>query len=624
MKKLWYVRRLIPVMTLLLVLGVAPAMSQALDAETKFRLAQGLERAGDLERAASLYRELYQRDPSSPVLFDALQRVLVQLKQYDDAILLIRSRLAANPSDVVLRATLGSVEYRAGREGDADRDWNSILANDPKNMNVYRMLAGVMIENRLLDRAADVYRRGRAASGDNSLFSMELAQLLVASMDYGGATREYLRWLDRNPAQVGFVQNRMAAFTAKPDGRNAAIEAVQQALHDQEDARRYELLGWLYLEGNEFEKAFAVYRTLDKLARRQGGALYDFAERAFRAGAYEVAARAYQEAVDAPLPASRIPYARYGYATSLKELGLQSDSVRGPFMSVPPAGQESSPVLDRALEAYRGIIAQYPHTEFSAKSWYQIGVLEYDRFYALDQALASLGHAVQELSGITVIRDQILLKIGEIQTVKGDTAKASQQFATVAGNPSATPDQIDEANFRLAELDYFGARFDAAGERLGSITLNLKANYANDALELGAFLAENRSTAPEALAEYARADFLARQRKNSEAISLFRHVADAYAAAPLADDALMNVATLQAKSGTYDDAIATYGKVLTEFRENGTLLDRAQFRIGEVYQYGLRDVGKAVTAYEKLLSDFPRSVFADKARNRIRRLRGEA
>ncbi len=609
---------------LVAAMSAGSAFSQALDAETRFRLAQGLERSGDLDRAESIYRDLYQREPSNPVYFDALQRVLVQLKQYDDAILLIRSRLAANPSDITTRGLLGSVLYRAGRETDALREWDGILATDPRNMNVYRMLASIMIENRLLDRAADVYRKGRDVSGDKSMFSMELAQLLIATMDYTGATKELIQWLDRNPSQLGFVQNRMSAFTAKPEGRQAAIGAVQESLRDHEDARRLELLGWLYLEGNEFAKAFDTYRSLDRLASRKGGALYDFADRAYRAGAYEMAANAYREAIDVPLPDQRIPYALYGYAMSLKELGLQSDSIRGPFSPDAQSGKESTPLLDRAIDTFKEIIARFPRTEFSAKSYYQIGVLEYDRFFALDQALTSLGRAAQELSGVSVIQQQIILKIADILTVKGDTGRAGTEYRKVAGNPSATPDQIDEANFRLAELEYFGGRFDTASSMLAVISLNLKADYANDALELTAFLTENRTSPPDALKEYARADFLARQRRNSEAISLYHHVATTYPTASLADDALMNVALLQAKSGKYDDAVVTYQTVINQFKDHGTLLDRAQFRIGEVYQYGLRDVRQAIAAYEKLLADYPRSVFADEARKRIRELRGEA
>ncbi len=78
-----------------------PARAQ--DAQTRFRLGQASEQAGDLDRAAQLYLQLHQADPTNIVYFDATQRVLLQLKRYDEAIALITTRLSANPADPALR-----------------------------------------------------------------------------------------------------------------------------------------------------------------------------------------------------------------------------------------------------------------------------------------------------------------------------------------------------------------------------------------------------------------------------------------------------------------------------------------------------------------------------------------
>lgn len=622
-------RRHIPLLTVwVLAISFASAaflFSQTLDSDTKFRLAQGLERAGELARAASMYRELYQQNPANVIVFESLQRVLVQLKQYDDAITIISRRLADNPGDVSLRALLGSVYYQAGREDEASSEWEKIITVDPKNATLYRVVANVLIENRLLDRAAGTYRRGRTTIGDQRLFTLELAQVLIATMDYTGATRELLSWLDQNPAQLPFVESRMASFTAKPDGRQSAIDAVRDALRDGDEPRRWELLGWLYLEGNEFDKAFEAYKTLDKMSGRHGTALYDFAERSMKACAFDVAARAYQEAAAAPLPPSRLPLALYGYASALREIALQADSLQGPFAGPDSAGHASTDMLDKAVTAYRTVIRDYPHSEFSARSWYQIADIQEVRLFDLNSALSSLTNASGELGGEGgTFRHQILLKTGGIWLLKGDTARAAGQCRLVAATPSATPDQIDEANFRLAELDYFAGRFKEASQRLAAVTVNLKADYANDALELQSFLTENAMSPPDALKEFARADLKARQRHNSEAAEQFRHVVTAYRSAPLVDDAMMKIGGLQTQSGKFADAIATYDTVLTQFKESGTLLDRAQFRIGEIYQFGLHNSPKAIAAYEQLLTDFPHSVFLGEARKRIRQLRGEA
>lgn len=215
-----------------LLLGPMPALTQTQDMATKFRLAQGFEQAGDYERAAGLYRELLTQDPQNTVYFDALQRMLIQLKRYDDAVALINGRLELTPADLSLRALLGSVYHRSGKDREAREEWDRALALNPANPNQYRIIANVMIENRLLERAAEVYRRARVACKDPNIFTIELSQLLAVSMDYHGATTELLRWLGQNPGQLAFVQGRLAAFTGKPDARKAAMDAVREALRE--------------------------------------------------------------------------------------------------------------------------------------------------------------------------------------------------------------------------------------------------------------------------------------------------------------------------------------------------------------------------------------------------------
>jgi tetratricopeptide (TPR) repeat protein len=195
---------------------------------------------------------------------------------------------------------------------------------------------------------------------------------------------------------------------------------------------------------------------------------------------------------------------------------------------------------------------------------------------------------------------------------------------SIAAVPNALPDQQDEAGFRLAELDYYAGRFSAAVARLEGISSNTQANFANDALSLLALLRENTSTEEQALRELARADFLACQHRYSEALPVLRSVIDRFPQALLVDDALMRLATLQRTMRMYSDAIGSYRRLLTEFKESSIALDKAQFNTGDIYQYGLNDKIKAIDAYEKLLADYPQSILVGQARKRIRELRGDS
>ncbi|MFN0157413.1 MAG: tetratricopeptide repeat protein [Bacteroidota bacterium] len=607
-----------------LVLVATLVAAQSPDQTTKFRLAQSYEQAGDFESSAKIYRELHAKDQSNALYFDGLRRTLLQLKQYDEAVLLIQQRLSGNPKDINLRGQLGSVLYKAGKELEAYKEWDNAIATEPANPNVYRALSQVMVENRLLERAADLYRRARVACNDQNLFTADLAHLLAVTMDYAGATREYLRLMAQNPAQLGFIQGRMAGFTGKEEGRTAALGVVLEEVRSNSDMKLYQLLGWLYLEGKKFSEAFDVYKKIDDLSKAQGAEVYAFAERAYREGAYDIAAKAYLEAIETPLTTNRMPYAKYGYASALKEISVLLDTIPTGSISVQLPVSEMQSRYAGAVAYFRRIIKEYPTTEFSARSYFQIGTIQFERYFDLDGALASFEQVEREIPGMGELRHGVALKIGEVLVAKGDTGRAAARFRSVAAGPNATPDQQDESTYRLAEIMYFGGNFEGAIELLANIALNLKADYANDALQLLAFLQENTMTAEPALRDFARADFLARQRKNTEAIPQFLAVIEKYPRALLVDDALMKVAALQSQANLYADALASYERLLTQFKESSIALDRAQFNVAEVYQFGLHDTAKAIATYEKLLGDHPNSLLVAAARKRIRDLRGDS
>jgi tetratricopeptide (TPR) repeat protein len=456
------------------------------------------------------------------------------------------------------------------------------------------------------------------------LFTIDLAQILGITMNYADATTEYTRWLAQNPTQLAFVQNKMAAYTGRGEAREDAIAVVLAGLKRNDSVQLYQLLGWLYLEGKRFSDAFDVYRKIDVLTNSRGAEIYAFADRAFKERSFDVAAQAYQLAINTPVSSARLPYAKFGYALSLKELESVADTLAG----LSPAGtfpESEAQISYRGAVAYfRQIISEYPRSEFSARSYYQIGTIQFQKYFDLDGALASFEQVEREIPGLNTIHFDVALRIGEILTAKGDTAKAAVRFLRVITAPNATPDQQDEAHFRVAELYYFRGRFQEAVRELAQISLNLKADFTNDALVLQTFLQENAVMTDTPLQEFARADFLARQRKNTEAILLFQRVISQFPEALLVDEALMKIASLQIQARLYADAVATFERFLTEFKDNSIMLDKAQFGLGEVYERGLDDKAKALAAYEKLLADYPQSLLVTRARKRIRELRGES
>jgi hypothetical protein len=63
-------------------------------------------------------------------------------------------------------------------------------------------------------------------------------------------------------------------------------------------------------------------------------------------------------------------------------------------------------------------------------------------------------------------------------------------------------------------------------------------------------------------------------------------------------------------------------RIPKEFKE-GILVDNALFKMAEIYEKRLAKPEKAMELYEKILFDFPGSLFTVEARKRFRKLRGD-
>lgn len=604
----------------LLVLFTPQALTQTTD--NKFRLAQSYEQGGDFENAVKLYKELYFAEPNNYSFFDGLRRSYIFLKRYDEAIGLIRRHLTQRRNDANLLCLLGGALYQAGNEKEAAAAWEAAIAVDPRNETIYRLVANSLLENRLLEKTAELYRRGRAAIGDDNLFTIDLAHLLGVMMDYRGATIEYLRYLSPMPTQLGYVQNRLAQFTAKPEARAAAIEAIRSAKIRPDELTTQRLLGWLLLEGKNYADAFEVYKNIDRLASARGVELYSFGDRAYKEGAYAIAAEAYKAAAEV-LPKDRLVYAKFGFALATKELTALADTSLEP---TPRSGAipEAHSRYATAIDYFRIVIQEYPNTDVAARSSYHIGRIQFEKYFDLDGALASFAGVERSPLTVNTVRFDVAIKIGEVLTAKGDTVNAAARFRSVIAAPNATPDQQDEATYRLAELEYFRGNVNEAMRLLENISANLKADYTNDALQLLSFLQENTMTAEAQLKEFARAEFLARQKKNTEAVALLQNLIEKNPQALFVDDGLMRIAALQTQARLYADALSSYRKLLEKFKESSIALDKAQFNIARLYDVNLKDKQNAIAAYEKLLATYPQSLLLDAARKRIRELRGDS
>ncbi|MGE5313969.1 MAG: tetratricopeptide repeat protein [Acidobacteriota bacterium] len=598
---------------LVLIAGCfALAQAQTTDEQNIFRLAQSYEQGGDLERAGQLYEQLNRSNPGNFVYFDALRRNYTQRKKYDEAIALCLARFASQPGDINVKTALAGIYAMSGRSMQADSMWNAVLQSAPKNAGVYRLVATEQAQLRMLDKAVQTLKRGRTELGDKYAFANDLASLFTTMMNFRGAADEYLLMLEQNEFQLDYVESRLSTLTGRPEGLQAAIDAARAYAEDRKESVVFlRVLAWLWMEAKQYDEAFGVTETIENRINSGGTELFVFAERVFRENAYGPAAKAYRKALDAGSESSFAPQAKLGYARCMEELSAQADSA---------GGREGS--VRTVLALYESLTREYPMSEIHAQALYRIGTIRASRLGDLNGALAAYD-SITVIAPASPMLSVVRAAMGDVYLRQGKTDDARVQYDAVAGSPQSSDQQRSDARYRMAELLFYQAKFDSALTMLTGLTANVQSDEANDALILQAFILENKDAFESALESYARAEFLARQGKLSEAIAVLNDVILQSGEAPLCDDAMLKKAEYETKIKRPVDALRTLQGLLSAFPKS-TERDKAQFRIGEIYQYSMQDKGNAIAAYSAILAEYPNSLFIDEARRRIRALRGDS
>ena len=611
---------------LLTVFVILNSYPQQRNLEQNLRTAQNFEQIQDWENAVKIYEDLYKTDSINVVFFNGLLRGYDQLKKYDDAVRIINTQLRYRQKDIGLLSQLGKMYARGGNTDRAIEAWNNALDVDKKNSYAYTIVANAMIESRMIEEAIKVYKKGRSVIGDPYLFAADLGYLYSMFMNFAEATKEYLLLLKQSPVQIGFVQSRMSLYTGKTDGLTGATSAVEDAQKSEpHNVALIQLLAWLFMEGKNYDKAYAIYKSLDEKTKAGGREIFNFAERAFHDRAFKSAAKAYSDIAANYKSFPNVAAAKHGYARTLEEAAAEQDTLKlfgelKPFKLAAQSAEINTSYND-AIDAYNKVINESPNTEFAGRSLLRIAHIQFYNFFNLEKSFEALDKVESNYKSNVQISIEAILMTGRVLIARGDLDKATEKFNWLVDNRSSSPDIRDKANFELAEIDFYNSNFKDASNRLQALTKNPTSEITNDALSLQILIQENE-TEKNVLRLFSKASLLKRQRQFDKAIESLQLLVKSYPKSEMTSDALVDIGDIYSTVNKFTDAVAAYEKLINDFPESINL-DKSQIKIAQVYQFGLKDNNKATAAYQKLLEKFPRSVYVNEARRKIRELRGE-
>ena len=624
-----------------------PQMSAA-EFQEKLRYAQVYEENRDAANAARVYAELYAVDPSDVNVFQGYVRALIALRRYDDANKVVSERLKKDNSlDVILLAA--RLDAWMNKRPEAmqafQRAERSVNAKDCSSLFpvVYAMM-DVSYNQDALDLLDQMRKQ---SVSDMDICSSEIAGLYLRLGDFDRASKEFIAILRSGEGNVGMVEQRLAEYITDSLSRLAVLGPLEQELiratsdkaaaNDPKAApgirADLRLLSWLYGEERNYSQSLNTILRLDDLEKEhswgEGAELLQFAERARAEGALDVAARAYSEASQRLGQSSGEAY----YAADAQLGALKTWETYFNSRREGASGLNDSLLRDSIRDLtgkYERFAATTDQNDFALDALVRAGTLAYQRLFDLDRATKDYESVLNRArGGLSAPVQNAAFGLVDLAYVSEDFPLARQGIAQLGGmlheyrtaNPKAI---LDHLLYEQALGEYYQDRFDTALVLLDSVSNDASSDYANDAIALESIIQESNTPYDRAsLVLFAKGALEEQAHRWSEAEAAYHTIIDSETDAPLADDAALRSAAVLVELNRPQDAIAVLDSMQMKMLMS-PLLDVAAFREAEITEKNLHNKARAEKLYEAFLERFPNSTYADEARDRARKLRGDA
>jgi tetratricopeptide (TPR) repeat protein len=219
------------------------------------------------------------------------------------------------------------------------------------------------------------------------------------------------------------------------------------------------------------------------------------------------------------------------------------------------------------------------------------------------------------------VRDEVKLELADLLLFAGQTWDASLLYMQVE---KANKNDIlgAQAKFRNARLSYYNHDFEWANSQLKVLRSSTSKLVANDAMELSLLISDNMEddSTYGMLELFADADLLLYRNMLDSAWASYDAIQRSVLSHPLFDEILMRKAQIRMKQARYTEADSLLERVVSFYPYDITADDALILR-AELNEEKLNNIEVARECYEKLLLDYPTSLYTDRARKRYNALK---
>ena len=566
---------------------------------------------GQFQQAAECYEALYLRAPNK-FYYQMLFRSYLELKEYKDAENLVEKRIKQYPKDLYLFVDLGRVYELRGDRRKSTKTYDAVVQKISFDTKQISELTQAFETIGHPEYAIQVYLFARKKMQNEFIYVSELATLYERIGNYEAMMQEYFGLLDKSPNMLGSIQislQRVLNETSNPklvDGlRNTLIQRVQQ----QPDNKQYiEMMLWFSLQQKDFQFAFVQAKAVDTRFPDLGGEpLMRVASIARSNLSFDVAHQCYS------LVSKKGPDSPYYFAARVGALEVAFARINRNF----PIENKLLWQLIHDYESAFDELGKNVRTVQLMRNYADLMAYYADSV----QRAADMLYDILDLPKLpSKERDETKLALGDLLLFAGEVWDASLLYMQVEKD-NKNDVLGSQAKFKNAKLSYYNNDFLWAKTQLDVLRASTSKLIANDAMELSLLISDNMEddSTFDMLSRYAAADLLLYRNLLDSAWDAFDDIAHSALSHPLFDEVLYQKARIRIQQQRYTEADSLLQQ-LVDFYPNDILADDALFLLAQLNEERLDNPARARVCYEKIILDYPSSLYIDQARKRYRLL----
>ncbi len=576
------------------------------------QLADQFYKNREFDKALDYYERLYNRKSPDQFYLPYLN-CLIETKDFKKAEKIVKKQIKQYPDNLTFCADLGTVYNRSEQPDKAKNTWEQAVKSIKMDDQVFT-LANSFIAIRQYDFAISTYLKGRRISQNSYPYNFELANIYREKGHKVAMINEYLDALEINDSYIQTVQNSLqTSFASDSDpiqNELLKVELLKRIQKSPDKTILSEFLIWIQIQQRDWEGSFVQAKALDKRKKEDGGRVVALAQLFAQNESYDMSIKAYQYVI------SKGKDNAY-YITSRIEL------INVLYTKIVSKGNYTLVDLTELEKNFNITIAELGKSAETEPILKNLAHLQAFYLHKPDDAIALLEETIALPQLTKQKQAECKLELGDILLMTGDIWEASLRYSQV--EKAFKHDEIgQEAKFRNAKISYYTGDFKWAQAQLDVLKGATAKLIANDAMDLSMTISDataiDTNEAP--LLMFSRADLLAFQNKDDEALKGLDSINSMFPNHALADDILNKKAGIAIKHGDYTKAANYYDTIVKKYGDD-ILGDDALFRLADITENQYKNVDKARELYQQLLEKYPASSYVVESRKRFRRLRGD-